>query len=466
MMSRYAGSFLKVLVVLTVAGVTACRSDVPSPRAEVKTPPPVTAQTLPSAPPPVIAPVTPPKPVGPQLLVGPMAPKDSLKVALLVPLTGPQADAGQGLANAAEMAVSEMASDRLTLLPIDTAAPGGAKAATAEALEKGSSLILGPLFASDVAVAAPLAHTAGVQMISYSSDIGVAGPGVNVVGFLPREQAKRIARYAVAHGLHSFAALAPDTAFGHQMVDALNLTLSESRDPANGTVPTLGRVVYYPDEIAALPDLISRLTDYPARQRAYAIVTGGNPSIPTAQAVGEVPFQALLIPETGTRLHQIVTLLQQQSVDLTRLKLLGSLLWADPLVQSDPLMAGAWYAAPSPESVAAFEGRYQKLFGVKPPAIAELGYDTAALAAVLARRPGDHPFSRETLGTPSGFAGTAGLFRFLPDNTVERGFAVMEIKPPGAVIVDPALDHFSLPVAVPVAQPSPQPASQPSVPTN
>lgn len=429
---------------------------------KVPTPPPA----APTPPKPVVA-----KPAGPQLIVGPNAASpDMLKVALLVPLSGPQADAGQGLANAAEMAVSEMGNSRIALLPIDTA--GGAKPAVTQALAQGSSLILGPLFASDVLAAAPAARDAHVPMISFSSDATVAGEGVYVVGFLPREQASRVATYAAAHNLHKFAILASDTNFGHQMADAFRQALINSNSGAS-----LVRTAFYGSDITRLPDTVGKLTDYDTRKAAYASANGqqataapatGIATPPPAagasassastfaapQAVGQVPFDALFIAETGPRLHQILALLQQEDVDLTHLKLLGPLLWSDPDVQKDPLLNGAWYAAPPFDSVKAFEDRYQKLYGGKPPAIAALGYDTAALASVLAKAGGAQPFSPEALAKPAGFAGTDGLFRFLPDGTAERGFAVMEIHPPTVTIIDPALDQFTIPaVTDPMAQP-------------
>ncbi len=447
-MSRGVKSFQTGLMVAALTVLVGCGGpSVAPPKAEVKTPPPATAQT---PQPPVIMPPA-AKPAAPQLLIG-VGASESVKVALLLPLTGPQAEIGQGLLNAASMAVSEMASERLTLVPIDTAVMG-AKAAAAQAVGVGSGLVLGPVFAADVGLAAPVTRAAGIPMISYSSDIAVAGPGVLVAGFLPREQAKRMARYAVARGLKSFAALAPDSAFGHQMVDAFKAELTALNGQKQGI--SLDRVAFYGDDPQALAEATSRLSDYSARKRAYAIVTGGVPSpellaqlpsldgaTPAPPAVNQVPFQAVLIPENGQRLHQIMSLLQQESVDLAKIKVLGTLLWADAVIQKDPLMTGAWYAAPSPDSVAAFETRYRGLFTSKPPAIAQLGYDTTALAAVLARKGGPKPFSPDSLAVASGFAGTAGLFRFLADNTAERGLAVMEIVPPGVTIVDPAPSRF------------------------
>jgi hypothetical protein len=62
---------------------------------------------------------------------------------------------------------------------------------------------------------------------------------------------------------------------------------------------------------------------------------------------------------------------------------------------------------------------------------------------VLARSGGD--FSTASLTNPSGFAGTNGIFRFLPDGTNERGLAVLEVEGAGTSVVSPAPQSFAPP---------------------
>ena len=54
----------------------------------------------------------------------------------------------------------------------------------------------------------------------------------------------------------------------------------------------------------------------------------------------------------------------------------------------------------------------------------------------------DSPYSVAVLTDPEGFAGTDGIFRFLPDGTNERGLAVMEVRPNGAKVISPAPQSF------------------------
>ncbi len=92
----------------------------------------------------------------------------------------------------------------------DSAGPGGAAAAAQRAIAEGNRLILGPLLADDVRAAAPVARQAGVPVIAFSNDEGVAGDGVYIMGFTPDQSIGRVVAYARSKGTNSFGALVPD----------------------------------------------------------------------------------------------------------------------------------------------------------------------------------------------------------------------------------------------------------------
>ena len=107
-----------------------------------------------------------PAPLTPPAVEG-LAPGKA-RVALLLPLSGTNADLGQSLLNAAELALFLSQSDNLELLPRDTEGPGGATAAATAALNDGAELVLGPIFAASTSEIAPLARARGVPVISFS----------------------------------------------------------------------------------------------------------------------------------------------------------------------------------------------------------------------------------------------------------------------------------------------------------
>ncbi len=336
----------------------------------------------------------------------PKAPDHPAVVALLVPLSGPSAPLGSALFNAAQLALFEMADNSFTLLPFDSKGTAeGAAAAVQLALAQHADIIIGPLFSAEAKAAAPLVRQAGISMVSFTADRSAAGDGVYALGFLPGQQALRVADYARSVNRSRLAILAPSTEYGRIVVDYLS-----NNAPALGI--SISGLQYYDPNAAEIGLTIRHLVK-------------SDPKRPN-----DVGFDALILPDEGPRLRNIAAQLAQQGIDPAQIKLLGTMLWEDSHAGTEPALAGGWYAAPPEASHTDFDNRYAKAFGGRPPRLASLSYDATALAAVLARR-SPRDFSSAMLNNPLGFAGVDGLFRLRPDGTAERGYAIREVQAGG-----------------------------------
>ena len=306
------------------------------------------------------------------------------------------------------MALFEIADNRFTLLVKDTGdTPDGARAATDAAIAEGARLILGPLFAPKSA-RVPSARTAGVPMVSFSTDLGVAGNGVWVMGILPRIQVERVAGYAASQGLRRIAVLAPANPYGDTIVNALYQSASK-------TGAAIGQVQRYAPDATDLS--------------------------PVVKALGTA-MDAVLLPEGGNRVRVLAPLLAYHDIDPAQVKFLGTALWDDPTLGLEPTLVGGWFAAPDPGPWADFTKRYRELYVDAPPRLATIGYDATALAAVLGRSANGPDFSVPTLTQANGYSGIDGIFRLTADGGVQRGLAVLEVRRDGPVVIDPAPKTF------------------------
>ncbi|HSG56986.1 MAG TPA: penicillin-binding protein activator, partial [Paracoccaceae bacterium] len=98
------------------------------------------------------------------------------RVALLVPLSGENGAVGQSIANATTMALLDTNAENLRITTYDTSA--GAARAASRAIADGNQLILGPLGRDDVATVLAQARPAGIPLITFSNDAGVAAADV------------------------------------------------------------------------------------------------------------------------------------------------------------------------------------------------------------------------------------------------------------------------------------------------
>jgi len=152
---------------------------------------------------------------------------------------------------------------------------------------------------------------------------------------------------------------------------------------------------------------------------------------------------AVFVADAADATPQVVQLLNANGVSPRRLQFIGTGLWDDPKLFSDPNLNGAWFAAPDITGYPAFTQRYQPRFGRDPVRTASLAYDAVSLVAALVKTQGPNRFSEEVLTNPSGFNGIDGVFRFRSDGTCERGLAVMEMRNGAARVISPAPRGFT-----------------------
>ena len=385
-----------------------------------------------------------PAPYGAVERVLPPAPR----VALLLPLSGANRRLGEAMLNAAQLAVFDLAGEDFELIVRDTmGSPEGARLAVQTAIAEGARLVVGPLLATSTRAVVPETRPRGISVLTFSSDETVAETGVYVMGFAPQPQIRRLAGYAVSQGLFRFAVLAPLSPYGQTVATAF-------RDAVAQQGGVMSAVEYYDPGSADLHDVVRRLADYDHRksgleaQRAALRQRGDEASqralrrLKNLDTLGDLPFEGLLLADGGARLREVAPLLPFYDIDPARVRMLGTGQWDDPNVITEPALHGGWFVAPPPDARRDFMLRYRNTFGAPAPRLATLAYDTIALAAVLARNAPEGAFTGETLTQSSGFAGLDGLFRLRPDGTVDRGLAILQVRPDGLVTISPAPPDF------------------------
>jgi ABC-type branched-subunit amino acid transport system substrate-binding protein len=348
----------------------------------------------------------------------PVTASGKYRIALLLPLSGRAAPIGQSLQQAAEMALFDTGAKDLALAAYDS----GETADTAvEAYRKarvdGAALVLGPLFGTSATALAPLVAQGGANVVSFSNDEQAAQRGVWIMGIAAPPQVRRVVDYAVDSGVKRFAAFAPQTSYGQQMVQTM-----ESQVTIRG-----GRVA-----TVELFDPNSADLNTPARRLAEA-------------SRGEDKL-AVLVPVAPPRLSAALAALAAAGIDNKSVQLIGTGVWDVPNVGGEVMLRGAWYAAPDPAKRADFERRFLSTYGRPPHRLATLAYDGVSLAGHLARLKQGGDFSAEAITNPNGWSGIDGIFRFLPNGRSERALAVIAVQAGPGQVVSPAPTNFQRPV--------------------
>lgn len=329
------------------------------------------------------------------------------RIALLVPLTGPNAAVGESISNAANMAVLDTGGEHIRMTVYDT---GTNPAAAAEkAIGEGNKLILGPLLAEDVRAAAEVGRKYRVPLIAFSNDVSVAGNGTYLLGFTPAQAVARVVSYSKSRGLTRFAGLVPAGVYGLRAQTALTRAVED----AGGTLVS---VQSYDRNAGAIMGAISRLNK-----------------------AGKA--DAILIADASRTAVQAIPIIRRGPSASARI--LGTELWNAESDLTSPVLSGAWFASVPDGVYAQMAARYRTRFGNAPYRLSSLGYDAVLLATKIAAawKPGT-AFPLRALDDPSGFAGVDGVFRFNAYGVAERGLEVQQIGASGTTTVSPAPKGF------------------------
>ncbi len=365
-----------------------------------------------------------------------------VKVALLVPQSGRSRDQlalGSALFDAAQMALFDAGRTDIDLIVKNTGAGGSTAAAAAQsAIDEGAEIILGPVFSEEVSIVRSVAAARGVPVIAFSSDTGAAGGGAYLLSFPVEEEVRAVVNYAASRGVGLFATLTPQDGYGRRAEGAF------TRD------------------VAAIGGQVVVASSYPAAKEAM---------YPAIMRLDGADFDAIFLPDGGSNLREVATLLRfgpppppapkpltaeqiaagvapppppapPVRARLPEYLLLGAGKWDEQANGAAAGLARGVFAAPEPFTRESFSNRFEGNYGYRPPRVASLGYDAMSLAATLSGGLPGQRFSRGAITDPNGFAGVDGIFRFLSDGTIQRGLAIIEVTGSGFTVIRPAPATF------------------------
>ena len=333
---------------------------------------------------------------------------DRHRVALLLPLTGPDADVGQSIANATTLAMLDTRNATIRMTSYDTAL--GVDAAVRKAVADGNRLILGPLRSDDVVAVANVAGPAKVPVISFSNDIGAAGRNVFLMGHLPNQSIDRVVKYAFSMGQTRFGGIVSKDVYGQRALS----NITNSVRAVGGTLVSIQE-----------SDGTAASIEAATKKLAAAGV-----------------MDAVLIADSGRVAMTTVPALRRNGVKTA--KILGTDRWnVDSSLSANLPMRGALFAAVPDATYRQYAEKYRVRFAKAPMRISSLGYDSVLLIARVAQNwKIGTAFPVARLTDADGFSGIDGAFRFFANGQSERMLEVLEVQAGKYATLDAAPKSF------------------------
>jgi ABC-type branched-subunit amino acid transport system substrate-binding protein len=342
---------------------------------------------------------------------GKLAPGDTVKVALILPLSGPNEKLGRALQRAAQFGAQDGRGAKIQIMTLDTrSTEAGATEAATKAVADGAHIVVGPLHAAEVRAVKARTAAANVNVIAFSNVADVAGGNTFLLSFQEDQQIDAVIAYAAKNGHKRIGVFAPRNSAGEHAIDAAKK--SASRHGAE--VVRTG--TYTPRSLPAIT--------------AEAAQFAGGAGVDRRGRVGRregLAFDAVLVPDAGDSLKMVASMLNYYDVySSEKLRFLGTARWDNTSTHREPSLRNAWYAN-LPEANERFVSRYKGAGGEEPPRIASLAYDAMMVVAQLARATGGPDLSAAAIANPAGYNGVDGPFRFTADGFTERLLPIYEI---------------------------------------
>lgn len=369
---------------------------------------------------------------------------DKLRVAIMVPLSGPIKAVGESIVNAAQLSLFENKKNDILLKIFDTKGTTfGAVEAMKKAINDGIDVVIGPLFKSETKAIQDLAKKNGILLFSLSSEQDLMNSSnIFVTGSVIEQEIQTLISYFSKNDIYNYVALMPNTTFGA----SVNKILRETILAKDGL---LVKTEYYESEDKKLMSKINELISfYEIPETLYENFEKKKLDQKMLGIEEELEFivkeeekiypQAIFIAEGGKSAEQIASFLFMLQKDGKNIQLIGTTkLDGDDNALFNPYLNGVIFVGANPKKYEKYSNSYYSVYHSRPLKITSMVYDLINIINKLYDRvEGIYIPNKNSVLNPKGFDGIDGRFRFLPNGLVERKFHVLQFKDGEKVVLD------------------------------
>ena len=321
----------------------------------------------------------------------------TIKIGLLLPLSGDNEDLGKALSNSLEMALFETKSKNIRLIFKDSGDTIEKAIFAAKQLEEeGVSILIGPIFSSQ-ALAIRKEIKKEIPIFSFTNDESIKKEGLWALGFSPEQQIKAIFNEMLSNSVRNIAIIVPNSNYGEKSLQA-------SRKQSVQNNIKISNIYFYDILSNDFTDLGKILKKEKNKK-----------------------YNGLLIIASGKQLKEIAARAQYRGINPKAITYFGISGWNNPEVLGEPALLGGYFIAPQQSSYESFVSRYFKIYNSIPIEISGLGYDILALCSSALKETINMSEFISFLTNPSGFNGIFGFFRADKNGTIYRKFVSYKV---------------------------------------
>ena len=337
-----------------------------------------------------------------------MSNDEKIKIGLLIPLTGDNAEIGKQIIKATRLALNDINSNKIEIFPADTNSDANKTLKSAIELKKlGINLILGPVFYENLIYLDEVKDVTFLSLTNKTLDLpkNVISTGINSTS-----QLNTIKKFINQNEINKTIFLTPN----------LNYDLEIKKGIKEAKIKIL-KQYFYDIEPTELTKQIEKITNYEIRKQNLIdeITRLENSDDPNKEkkiknlekryTIGKVNFDSVIIADFDESLKSIITSLLYTDVSPKDKYFISFNQWFDESLLVESASQPIYYPSINKENLEKFEKKFFQQFNETPNHLSLLSYDLVGLIFYLSLKNDISDINKAFKGKNS-FKGKIGIF--------------------------------------------------------
>ena len=336
------------------------------------------------------------------------AEEDKIKIGLLVPLSGENALIGEQIVKATRLALKDINSDKLEIIPKDTKSDPNKTLRSAIELDNlGINLVIGPVFYKNLSY---LNEVKNLTFLSFTNKTLDLPKNVISTGINSTSQLNTIKKFVELNEIEKTVFLIPNSDYNLEIKKGIK----------NSKVKTKKKY-FYDIEPTKLTKQVEKITNYEIRkQNLLDEITRLENSddinkerkiknLKKRYTIGNVNFDSVIIADFDESLKSVITSLLYTDVSPKDKYFITFNQWFDESLLNETALQPIYYPSVNKKNLEDFKKKFLEVFNENPNHISLLSYDLVGLIYYLSLK-NDITNINKAFNSKNSFKGKIGIF--------------------------------------------------------
>ncbi len=354
-----------------------------------------------------------------------LAEENKVKIGLLVPLSGDNAEIGKQIIKATRLALKDINSDILEIFPKDTQSDPKKTLSSAIELKKdGVNLVIGPVFHKNLIY---LNEIKDLTFLSFTNKTLNLPKNVISTGINSTSQLNTIKKFIKKNEIKKTIFLIPKLSYDVEIKEGIKKSkLKTSKQYFYDIEPTkltkqVEKITNYEIRKQNLIDELTRLekSDDPNKDKKIK-------NLEKKYTIGNVNFDSIVIADFDESLKSVITSLLYTDVSPKNKYFITFNQWFDESLLKEDALQPIYYPSINKKNLEKFESKFLKQFNENPNHLSLLSYDLVGLIYYLSLKNNMVEINK-VFNEKSSFKGKIGIFD-IKDNKINHQLNFYKIE--------------------------------------